>query len=481
MSRALKWVVVKAASAAARNVPTLFFNLYYREVYRQINSITKDPEETVKIARTIGHHSAQESAERRSTVLRLFPKGVKKLLGYLPLIWEIYFGCPMGEHKTNWTSDEKNNPVLNYIIEENPLAFGIGEDPKNDQLPWSEFWGNDEGYMSLVTGLLTLVINFVLELKEQKERVLIKHSKSYLRQDGEFVLSCTVLSKKTYDETLANFSLAQVPTSKGQALSEDFVDKISQIISIDKLEELFATPNSGMKALLTNLTEKSLHMSVNEVLGHFTNYEREFFKILGWIYIHGINEVGRITEKVFENEQVAKVYGHLFLYLKKNADRFLPLSVMEGFKNYFAGVFDDFDSNKFVRNFREIEPAESVDLIMEGAQKALQDLGVPFEDLKPSFYEEFQEFQKPQSDPGLEHMYQEAQKSSKEKGELMEALFEQMLLISTTILNIPTQLMLLFAYNTLSAGNEIFVKSFNNIKDAGEKITEILDKMNVGQ
>src|SRR6056297_766207 len=157
MSRALKWVVVKAASAAARNVPTLFFNLYYREVYRQINSITNDPQETVKIARTIGHHSAQESAERRSTVLRLFPKDVKKLLGYLPLIWEIYFGCPMGEHEKKWTTDEENNPVLNYIIKNNPMVFGIGEDLELDNLPWSEFWANGEGYMSLTTGLLTLV------------------------------------------------------------------------------------------------------------------------------------------------------------------------------------------------------------------------------------------------------------------------------------------------------------------------------------
>ncbi len=374
-------------------------------------------------------------------------------------------------------------PGINPIpidIKENPLIYGIGEDPERDNLPWQAFWNGEDGYISMVTGLLTEVVNFILIMKEQKERIIITHSRSFLQNHREVVLQCKIIPQDEYKSALENVNFDEdLPQIARTAVAEDIFEKISKVISIDKLDELFESPTSTMKLLLTNVLEKALHMEVKEVLDHFTNYEEEYFKVLGWLLVHGINEAGRSLEKLFESEKVSRIYGHIFIFLRNNAARFIPLSVMSGFQDYFGQIYHDMGGVEFAETFRSFEAEQCVDFIFDGIQKALQDLGVPFSELKSSIYEEI-EFLK--TEPGYETIPKtEKEKNTERKAELMQKLFEQLLLISTTVLSIPVQLSFLFLYNALSAGNEIFVNSFNNIKSANDRLVEILDELNIGK
>ena len=128
MSSTFKWLVFKAASAVARNTSSLFYQLIYREIYREILLLTDDYRKTMEIAYFIGYKAAKESALRQIPVFRLFPSDAVKLLDYFPLIWQINFGVSLTEYTREWDHTDPNKPVHYYIIKDNPLIYEMGSE-----------------------------------------------------------------------------------------------------------------------------------------------------------------------------------------------------------------------------------------------------------------------------------------------------------------------------------------------------------------
>jgi hypothetical protein len=494
MSNAFKWMILKAGTVVARNVSSLFYQLLHREFYREIHNITKDGEKTTAIAAQLGYLAAKESAERQIAIFRLFPQSPEKILEYVPLLWELYNGVPMENYTAEWDRSDPVRPILNYIMNEDPLSFGIGTDPERDNLPWNHFWHNNSGYGSFISGLLTQVATFILKVKGANLGIIITNSENLLQGGKKMILKCQIVPLEEAPH-YSSFAFAQgvgeetsyskVPEGDEEEPeleipnSDGVWAKITDKITIDQLEELFGTPTGYLKVTVRKLVEKYLHMTPYEAFDHFSNYEGHLFKIFGFLSVHVFNELGQIPQKLFGNEQFARVYGHLFLFLRQNANKFVSSMILGELRNYFAQIMEGIAPEHFVAAFRAIPDSQIMVLFFEGAQKALKDLGIPFTTLKSTLYEEFKAMQKsapPESAQILEGPTY-TQDRQDQKNLLIGQLMEEFLIISTAIISMPAQLLVILLYNAFSGINDIGSNVFNTIRDSSQKIMDAIEKM----
>ncbi len=478
MSSTFKWIAIKAGTLLGRNVPSLFYQLIYREIYREMFNLSKDGKRTIEDSYKLGYLSAKESAERQKAVFSLFPSDPLKVLEYVPLMWQIYFGQPMGNYTTEWDHSDPDRPILTYKIESDPMAYGMGDDPRRDNLPWDKLWHKDNGYGAMMAGLLTSVSSFVLKFKGRSERITLINSSNVLHGDSHFEFRCQVFPT---EEELPDFAFNHSPTqdfksqetNSGESKTENaFWTKIADNVDLDKLDEMLETPEGLLRIPLTNAIEKYAKMSSVELLDHFTYDEEKFLQILGFIGVHLTNEWGQIPETFFNNETFAKVYAHIFKFTKENSAKFIPVNIVGDFKAYFCRAFEGMAPEVFVTNLQEIQDTEVLDLIFIGIEKALIDLGIDFTKLKSSLYEEFRT-NKPST---LEQSaYDQAQQEKKEV--IVAKLVDQMMIISTAILSIPSQMVIVLFYKVVSSSGNLVSSLFKTIRDSGQQIIELSDKL----
>jgi hypothetical protein len=485
MSSALKWAVMKIGQAVARNVSSLYYQLVYREMFREINSLTKSEDDAVESAYNLGYFAALESAERQKPVFRLFPSQPEKILGYMPLIWQINFGMPMGEYKVEWDRSDPERPICKYRISNFPLMFDYGKDPERDNLPLDKFNFNNNGYGAIMTGMLTTAVSFILKIKGSNKCIIVKNSEDISRGDPYFTLHCQILPV----EEMPSFNLEGIKTEEAgldsgenpedvdgeQELSrsDNIWAKITEKISIDQVDEILSTPTGYIQVILKKLIEDALHMKPDDAFDHFTNYEREFIKILGFLSVHLFNELGQLPQKIFETEKIAKVYGHLFNSVRNNAQKILPISIIGDLKSFMIEVITGVAPEEFIQSFSEILDVEMLNLFFDGAQKALQDLGINFIGLKKSLMMEFQ------SEKSPEPIAENQEKENKiNRTMLFEKLFNEFVVSSSALLSIPGQLGLILVFNAFSGSNEIFSSVFTTVRDSSQQIIEIVEKLN---
>ena len=479
MNKTLKWLVTKTVSATSRNISVLYFQQYYKEVYKQLLDLCGSEEEAIETAFNLGFFSAQESAQRRDKVMKMFPGDAKKILTYIPLLWEIFFGLPMGDFTSKWDKSDPDRTRLIYILKENPLLFGMGSDPEQDSLPWDKLWSDKfGGYNALVTGLLTQLCSFILEINGKPDRIIINNTQSLMHDDSAFVLECEIIPVTNFPEVkLTSEGNAEPQFTQEGADEEESKEKggfekilgpLADLISIEQLEMLFSGSDKLIGELFNSITQKIMHMSGPDFLNHYINFEEDFLRAIGFLAIHLPNEAGRLTEKVFSDEKMARIYGHIFLTIKETATQIISANVVGGLRDFFADAFENLEPSAFVDTFREIPPEKIITLILEGAQKALQDLGVPFKDLKETIYQEVQSFKK---DPNASNS---ADTSDASKDVLIEKLIKNIMLISTSILSIPGQLFLIFLNDMLSTTNDVLMNTLNIVRDAGIELSEVI-------
>lgn len=478
MSSTFKWIAIKAGTLLGRNVPSLFYQLIYREIYREIFDLTKNGKQTIEDSYKLGYVSAQESAERQLAVFRMFPSDPIKVLEYVPLMWQIYFGQPMGDYTTEWDHSDPIRPILTYKIKNDPMTFDMGKDPLRDNLPWDKLWYGENGYGALMSGLLTQVSSFVLKVKGRDERITLINSSNALHGDTHFEFRCQVLP--TEDE-LPDFTFNHISASNSRSNASDSAEikknneiwaKITENIDLDKLDNMMESPEGLLRVPLSNAIEKISKMPSVEFLDHFTNDEEKIIQILGFIGIHLSNEWGQLPETFFKNKSFAKVYAHIFLFMKNNAEKFIPVNIIGEFKGYLSAVFEGMAPETFVTNLQNIPEKKVLDLFFLGVEKALKDLGIDFSTLKPSLYEEFKT-----------HNVKESEKSAYDQGQqekkdlLIAQLVDQMMIISTAILSIPSQMAMVLIYKVISSSGSLFSSLFKTIRDSGQQIIELSDKL----
>ncbi len=489
MSSTFKWLVFKAASAVARNTSSLFYQLIYREIYREILLLTDDYSKTMEIAYFIGYKAAKESALRQIPVFRLFPSDATKLLDYFPLIWQINFGVSLSEYTREWDYSDPNKPVHYYIIKDNPLIYEMGpessRDPDRDNLNWGKLADGDNKYGAIMVGLLTSVMSFMLKIKNSDNRIIITNPESIIQGGNAYTLKFEIIPKEefpfpeeeedqTSDGLFENIDLGIEMGEKDKKF--DFWKQITDYITMEQLDDIFSSDTGFLRTILSAGIEKATHMPALDFIEHFTNDEEKVIQIFGFIGVHFANEYGQFLEKLLEKEDASKIIGHLFLFIKENIENFIPVSTIGEFKNFLTDVLEEMAPVVFVDNLRKIPSMDVVQLILQGMQKALTDIGIDFSALKESIMEEFKKPEEETNGHDLTEFDSEKEKKEK-KNKLTEKFLKEFMIVSSALITLPAQILIVVLYNTISGSSEIISNLFNSLKDNVQNLIELMEEL----
>ncbi|MHA1611924.1 MAG: hypothetical protein ACTSVZ_04990 [Promethearchaeota archaeon] len=482
MGNTFKWLALKAGTLLGRKVPSLFYQLIYREIYQQLLDITQDPKMTVDLSYKLGYVSAEESAQRQTPVFRMFPSDPIKVLEYIPLMWQIYFGSPMQEYTTEWDRTDPDRPILNYKIKIDPMSFDVGQDAQRDNLPFKKLWYKENGYGAMMAGLLTQCSSFVLSLKGKDVRIVLKNTKITLRGDDLFEFRCQILPSEEFPdfELIEGFDsehyFAQFQDQKSdfESRADDLWAKITNVVDIDQLDEMLEDSAGLFRVALKSMVTKYAKMDLFDLMDHFTHDEDKFLQVLGFVGILVLNEKGQYLDKLFETDQVRRVYGHIFRFVKQNATKFVPVSVIRDFQEFFGEVLVGIAPESFISRFKEFSVEDILLNINLGAERALTDLGIPFSELKTNIYEEISLYAKTEDDLSSSiPLDQVLAKREKLYGELNHHI----MLISMTVLSIPAQIIIMLLYKAIAGSTELLTGLFKTIRESGQKIVDILDAL----
>jgi len=92
-----KWLMKKITKVFGHSTNALYYTSLYREILKEINDITNDEEQSIKILREIGKKAAYESCERHSGIFKLMPGTPNKVLDYFEILFSVTLGMEMGE------------------------------------------------------------------------------------------------------------------------------------------------------------------------------------------------------------------------------------------------------------------------------------------------------------------------------------------------------------------------------------------------
>lgn len=491
-----KWLVLKAGMAVMRPTSSLFAMTYNREMFREVLDIVKGPKQATEDMFKIGYLSARESAVRQAAVFKLFPSSPTKLIEYIPLLYQLVLGIPMENYEIEW--DRSNSTFIKalYKVPKNPMEYGIGSDPDNDNLPFQEFWDGENGYSAIVMGMLTQCTSYVLETRNIPYAVKITNKLSKIRGEKCYGIYCEViprdqLPKYDYIGGVESENISQTssqnessndteinanennPTKEdvnSKDSSESQFKKFFNNISIDTIEDLLSSPTAGLEMIIKKAVESALHMSSIEFIDHFTNFEDDFVRILGFLIPHMLNEAGQLPKKILENDKVARFYGHFYLNLVINAKKYLSMQIIQDLRDVLVNSMENLAPETFVQNLKSFTSDQLMSFFFEGMKKGWQDLGVKFDQLKGSLAEEFSE-----SEPteGIDLSSQTKAKRS----DIIFKLVEEMMGLTFLVTSIPGQLTFLMTYNAVAGYTDLLNKLLTNFKESGQKVVDLIEQL----
>jgi hypothetical protein len=420
------------------------------------------------------------------------------------LLYQIVLGTAMENFEMIWDRTDPNYPKIMYKIPHNPIEYGIGADPLLDNLPFTEFWDGQNGYSALVMGQMTQVFSYIMEIRGEPNAGLVTNRKSKLRGDEYFGIYCEIIPKEElphFDNEVQGIEIKsheilgisdlKTKSIDQQKVKQDFTSKPSteadqesawmkflNQFSIDKLDDLFKSPMSAWESAAQKIVEEKFNMNPKEVLDHFTNFEEDFIRIIGFFGPHILNEMGQLSQKMLENEKFARFYGHLFLSLKKNAERVVSQQVIEDLRLIIITLLERLAPELMITHLRLIPREKLLVLFFEGMQKAWQDLGVPFKSLKPTLAEEFPPSNEPKADtPPIQSGIDISAQKERERQNAIYQLIEELFTLTALWLSIPAQLAFLLFYSTQAGISDLYQKFFSAVKESGQRVTDLIEKI----
>ena len=110
--------------------------------------------------------------------------------------------------------------------------------------------------------------------------------------------------------------------------------------------------------------------------------------IIGYLAVHLLNEYGGLIAKILENSTFAKIAGYLFKQLREFVLLFIPIDVINDYHQLLISFLDGLAPPEMVENVRQFSGKDDINFLFEGAQMALENLGIDFSELKDNVWEE---------------------------------------------------------------------------------------------
>ena len=120
--------------------------------------------------------------------------------------------------------------------------------------------------------------------------------------------------------------------------------------------------------------------------------------------VHLLNEYGGLIEKILENKTFSKIIGYFFNQLKEFTMLFIPIDVINDYHQLMVSFLEGLAPPEMVENMKKFSGKDDITFFYEGAQIALENLGIDFTELKDNVWEELRREKKDElvsSDPSM--------------------------------------------------------------------------------
>ncbi|MFX1573116.1 MAG: hypothetical protein ACFFB0_10235 [Promethearchaeota archaeon] len=483
---AFQWLMKKITKAFGRSTNALFYTLLYRELLKEINDITKKEEESLLVLREIGKRAAIESCERHSSIFKFMPGSPKKVLDYFEILWVVVFGRELDDYTYEEIpkADSKyNDYVLN--IKKCPICAGYGKDDE-DSFDFNNLKSKEtEGLACGLCGMLETVANFILKVKRNDYRIQIIEQDCIAKGGNSLQFICKIHDINEWKELMASRvqEKAILRTYFEEDLEEeeiiqetkiDVIDRLQDVISIDKLEAYLDEPLESIKDSVADIIRDKLNMEPEHFFDYFRNYEDDMIRIIGYLGTHLLNEYGGLVEKSLKNEWFAKVLGYIFKQLKEMTLLFIPLDVIRDYNELLVNFLEGLAPTEMIDNVRQFSGKDTINYLFEGAQMALENLGIDFSELKDNVWEEL----KKERENGLITAEASAVEKTREKMPQIINLIQQFLMIINEILTLPIRVLISEShYGLKTAINSVVSEEEGLYGSIRERFDNIFDQI----
>lgn len=448
---AVQWLLKKVTKVFGRNTNSLFYVLLYREVLKEINEITKNEVDSVIILREIGKKAATESCERHTTVFKWMPGSPRKVIEYFELLWVVVFGKELEEGDLTYEElPIEGSKHSDYIvkIKSCPLCAGYGVD-EEDTFKFQKVNNIDsEGLACGLTGMLESVANFILKIKRSDYRIQIVEKKCLAKGEECLQFICKIYdplewkelsSVRIQDKIKSGVKFEEsIEEDVVQETKLDIIDKLQEVLSLDKIEELLDEPLEGVKSKVAEIIEDKLNMEPEHFFDYFRNSEDDLLRIIGYLAVHLLNEYGGLVEKILENSTFAKVAGYLFKQLREFVLLFIPIDVINDYHQLLISFLDGLAPAEMVENVRQFSGKDDINFLFEGAQMALENLGIDFSELKDNVWEEIRR----ERENGLISSDQSMIEKTEENIPKIIKIFQEIIMLISDILTLPIRVLI---------------------------------------
>ncbi|MFX1306502.1 MAG: hypothetical protein ACFFDG_06745 [Promethearchaeota archaeon] len=447
---AFQWLMKKITKVFGRTTNALFYTLLYREILKEVNYITNNEEDSLIILREIGKKAALESCDRHSSIFKFMPGNPKKVLDYFEILWVVVFGRELDEY--SYEEIHKEGSKFNdYVlkIKDCPICAGYGYDSE-DTFKFDKIKNERmEGLACGLCGMLETVANYILKIKRNDYRIKIYEEACIARGGDSLQFICKIHDYKEWKELMESdikkksllstyFKETVVEEEIVQETKLDIVDKLQDVISIDKLEEYLDEPLEVIKEKVSEFIRDKMNMEPEHFFDYFRNYEDDMIRIIGYLGIHLLNEYGGLLGKSLKNEWFAKIFGYLFKQLKEMTLLFIPLDVIRDYNELLVNFLEGIAPPEMVDNVKRFTGKNTITYFFEGAQIALENLGINFYELKENVWEEL----KTERENGLISSETSAIERTREKVPQIINILQQFLMIISDILTLPVRVLI---------------------------------------
>ena len=486
----VQWLLKKITKIFGRSTNSLFYTLLYREILKEIHEITENEEDSLLILREIGKRATYESCDRHTTVFKFMPGNPKKVLEYFELLWVVVFGKELSEGDLTYEIIEKKDAMYNdYLlrIKTCPICADYGKD-EMDTFGFDKIKNKDtEGLACGLTGMLESVANYILKIKKNEYRISITEKKCMARGEGCLQLTCKIYDElewkefttqkvqdKLQSKVFIDESIDEEIPLEGEA---DFIDKLQEILSLDKIEELLDEPLESIKEKIAEIIRDKLNMEPERFFDYFKNYEDDMIRILGFLFVHLLNEYGGLVEKILENETFAKIFGYIFNQLKEFTFLFIPIDVINDYHELLVNFLDGLAPAEMVENIKAFTGKDDIKYIFEGAQLALENLGIDFTTLKENVWEELRK----ERENGLVSSDQSIKDKTEEQAPKIIRIIQEILMLLSEVLTLPVRVLISEShYGLKTAINSVISEDeglFGRIKERLDTIFDYVQEI----
>ena len=389
---AFRWIVSRIIRLFGQKTNSLFYTLVYRELQQEIvklaEKINMSPDE---LSKEIGRRAAAESAERHASVLGLVPinpNNPKKIQKYIETLWFILFGQNMKDYEIEVDDTTEGRQRVTFYLKHCPVCMGHEDDEERYKTLYNMFSGEEtEGYACLMAGMLEKLAEIIMEHKGLDIRMDIKETKCFARGDEIMAVEAQVVPVDEYNQRApVDIGIAtrvepdvQKSTMEGIAeqssrLFEQFADKLQ----LDQIDSFFEEPVDQIKEKLSETVEKELHFTPKDILQYFENYEEDIFRVVGYLSIHALNELGGIVSNIASTYLLSKLMDILISAFEYGLETYIPDKIVEDNKKMIVEMMEGWANEKSISRMDAFEPRDMLKYTLEGVKLALMDYGAEF-------------------------------------------------------------------------------------------------------